>query len=174
MPEPSPPVNPAASRQMVEDFARVVAADADFAWLEPEQGPSCGACSASAACGAKGIGTLASKLEARRFALPQPADEPRFRVGERIVVGVGAPTLVSGAAIAYMLPLLTLFGAGFVAQALDGRDGVTLLASIGGLCAGLALAALLARRMSARGGLALHYLRRAGAATACIPSGGGS
>ena len=171
--EPNPAANPAASRQLVEDLARVVAAEADFAWLEPEQGPTCGACSAAAACGAKGIGTLASKLEARRFALPHPADEPRFRVGERVVVGVGAPTLVSGAAIAYMLPLLTLFGAGFVAQTLDGRDGVTLLASVGGLIAGLALAAFLARRLSARGALALHYLRRAGAAATCIPSGGG-
>ena len=168
-----PELNPAANAQIVEDLARVVAVEADFAWLEPEQTPSCGACSAAAACGAKGMGSLASRLEARRFALPHPDAAPRFRVGERVVVGVGAPTLVTGAAIAYLLPLLTLFGAGFVAQTIDGRDAVTLAASVGGLVVGLALAALAARRLSARGGLAIQYLRRAAPASACSPSGGG-
>lgn len=163
---------PDFGQPLVEDLARVVASEADIAWLEPEQGGSCAGCAAMAGCSAKDIGSLAKRLAARRFSLPQPANGPRFAVGERVVVGVAAPTLVGGSAIAYLLPLLTLFAAGFVAQNLYGRDGITLLACVGGLLAGVGLAALVARRMSARGTLSLHYLRRADPAAACIPSGG--
>jgi sigma-E factor negative regulatory protein RseC len=159
---------------LVEDLARVVASEAELAWFEPEQGGSCAGCAAMAGCGAQDIGSLARRLAARRFSLPQPDAGPRFAVGERVVVGVAAPTLVGGSAIAYMLPLLTLFAAGFVAQNVDGRDGVTLLASVAGLLVGVGLAALVARRMSARGALSLHFLRRADPGSACIPSGGAS
>lgn len=166
----NPVPNPDLRHPLVEDLARVVASEADLAWFEPEQGGSCAGCAAMAGCSAKDMGSLAKRLAARRFSLPQPDAGPRFVVGERVVVGVAAPTLVGGSAIAYMLPLLTLFAAGFVAQNLDGRDMVTLLASFAGLFVGVGLAALVAGRMSARGSLALRYLRRADPA-ACIPSG---
>src|SRR4051794_4144843 len=99
---------------LVEATARIVTFDRGLAWVEPEPGTSCGSCASAAACGAKGIGTAASKLESRRFRLAVPAD---IAVGDRVVVGIANDALVKGALVAYGLPLLTLLAAGIVAQA---------------------------------------------------------
>ena len=63
---------------LVEGVARVVALDGHVAWLEPEQTTSCGGCASSGLCGAKGIGTTASRLEMRRFPL---TNEPGLALG---------------------------------------------------------------------------------------------
>jgi len=76
---------------MVEGFAHVVAVEDGVAWLEPEQTSSCGSCASSSACGAKGLGTTASRLEARRFKLDNHAG---LVVGERVVVGIRENALV--------------------------------------------------------------------------------
>lgn len=143
---------------MVEGIARVVALEADLAWLEPEQTTSCGGCSAAGLCGAKGIGTAASRLEQRRFSMPNTAD---LVVGERVVVGTSQRALLMASGTAYALPLLAMFVAGFVAQSIAGSDPVTIAAMVGALAAGLLVARLGARRLSARGLLAPRFLRRA-------------
>ena len=83
----------------LEGIARVVAVVGTVAWLEPEQTGSCGGCAGAASCG-KGIGTLASRLEARRFPLATTAD---LGVGDRIVVGVPEDALVKASLTAYAL-----------------------------------------------------------------------
>ncbi|MDE2117784.1 MAG: SoxR reducing system RseC family protein, partial [Betaproteobacteria bacterium] len=70
---------------MVEGIAQVVAVEGNMVWLVPESGSSCGGCASASACGSKGIGTTASRLEARRFQLVNDAG---LRVGERVVVGI--------------------------------------------------------------------------------------
>jgi len=164
--------NPDPSNSLVEDLARVVAAEGELVWLEPEQSPSCAGCAAMAGCSAKDLGSLSRRLAARRFPLPQLSAEPRLRVGERVVVGVRPPALVSGSAVAYLVPLLAMFAAGFAAQNVWARDGFTLLACVAGLAAGVGVAHLLAARLAARGALAFRYLRRADPAWGCIPAGG--
>jgi sigma-E factor negative regulatory protein RseC len=143
---------------LIEGTARVVAVDGRVAWLEPEQTGSCGGCAAAATCGSKGIGTLASRLEARRFPLD---DAPGLAVGERVVVGVREDALVKASLTAYALPLVTMFAAGSLAQAATGRDGPTLAACVAGLALGLGIARLLARRLAASGRIAPRLLRRA-------------
>ena len=80
----------ASGRHTVEGIARVVRVEGRVAWLEPEQTTSCGHCASSSSCGAKGIGTVGARLEARRF--PMDNDDA-LRVGERIVVGVNKFTV---------------------------------------------------------------------------------
>lgn len=149
---------------MVEGFAAVVAVEGNTVWLEPEQTTSCGACASSASCGVKGIGSTASRLEARRFALDNPAN---LQLGERVVVGVPESALLSAALTAYGIPLGTLLGAGIAAQLWAGRDGITLLAMLGGLIVGVVIARLRAKRLSTQGQLAPHYLRRANVSDSC-------
>lgn len=156
-----------ASRDAVEGFARVVRLDGEVAWLEPEPGTSCGGCAAAVACGAKGVGTVASRLEARRFVLLQPVSEPRLRLGERVVVGVDQAAFLKGSLAAYALPMLCLLATGLTAQACFGSDGLTLLACLVGLVLGFVLAALLARRLATRGDISPRFLRRADAGLAC-------
>jgi len=144
----------------------VVVVDGAVAWLEPEQGPSCAGC-ASLGCGSKGLGTLASRLAARRFPL---TGHPDLRVGDRVVVGVRGDALLKAALTAYVLPLVAMLGAGVLAQALAGQDGITLVASVVGLVLGLGIARRWADRLTARGVIAPRFLRRAGLGQSCRPT----
>jgi len=90
-----------------------------------------------------------------------------FGVGERIVIGVGAQTLLKGAWIAYGLPLASSLIAGGAVQALGGGDVESMAAAAVGLAVGLLLAGFGARRLSARGELAPRFLRRARPGESC-------
>ena len=149
---------------LVEGFAHVVAVEEGLAWLEPEQTSTCGACSSASACGAKGIGTLASRLEARRFSLP---NRDGLRVGERVVVGISEKALVKASLTAYAIPLFTLLFCGAMAQWAADSDLVTMAAMVGGLVLGLYGSRLNARRLNARGELSPHFLRRADTVITC-------
>jgi sigma-E factor negative regulatory protein RseC len=146
---------------LVEGTARVVAVDGSRVWLVPEQTTSCGSC---ASCGAKGIGTTASRLEARRFPID---NEAGLMVGERVVVGVRETALLKASLTAYALPMVTMLVAGGVAQSIAGSDGITMAAMAGGLALGLIAARLGAGRLFSKGEIAPRFLRRAGVGEAC-------
>lgn len=150
----------------VEGLARVVGIDRDGVWLEPEQTTSCGHCASADVCGAKGIGTVASRLEARRFHLDSAA---ALHVGDRVVVGVHDGALLKGALIAYAMPLLVCFTGGGIAQGLAGNDLVTMAAMVASLGAGLLIARILARRLARHGNLAPRLLRFAAPSDSCQP-----
>lgn len=149
---------------MMEGIANVVAVDGPVVWLEPEQTGSCGACKVSGSCGSKGIGTVASRLEVRRFPL---TIHPGLKVGDRVVVGVREDALIQASMTVYALPLFTMFAAGFLAQWLAGSDGVTMAAAAAGLGLGFVIAHLRARHLSAHGRMAPKFLRRAGFGETC-------
>ena len=150
----------------VEGIARVVRIENDVAWFEPEQTTSCGHCASSAACGASsaatgtgtGIGSIARRIEFRRFALDNAND---LRIGDRVVVGVDDRALLRASATAYAVPLVTTLAAGGLAQALFGDDLLTLFSMALGLFAGLVVARIAARALGRRGELAPRILRHA-------------
>lgn len=128
----SPVSNPAESA-LIEGFARVVAIEGGIARLEPEQQGGCGGCASASICNDKGIGTLASRLEARRFALPNHLS---LAVGDRVVLGVEAQSLVLASAVAYLIPLAVSLACAILSQWHFGSDGLTLLAALAGLLPG--------------------------------------
>lgn len=144
----------------VEGIARVVGVDGATAWLEPEQTSSCGSCASASSCGsgAGGVGTVANRIAARRFALDNANG---LRIGERVVVGVAERALLRAALTAYGLPLATALATGGIAESAWGSDLATMAAMAGGLLGGLLLARTVARRLTLRGELAPHFLRRA-------------
>lgn len=150
--------------QTVEGIARVVRVEGESAWLEPEQTTSCGGCASASMCGAKGIGSVASRLEARQFRIDNDA---RLALGERVVVGIDERALIKGSLTAYAIPLLTAFVAAGLAQWAAGSDLMTMAAMAAGLGLGLLLARVGAARLSARGELAPRVLRRAAADETC-------
>jgi sigma-E factor negative regulatory protein RseC len=154
----------ASVASLVEGIAYVVAVQGNKVWLEPEQTASCGSCASSPACGAKGIGTVASRLEARRFELANPAD---LTVGERVVIGVREDALLKASMTAYLIPLGMMLGFGVAAQWAAGNDGFTMLAMLAGLVSGLGSSRLRAGRMGHQGDLTPRYLRRAGPHETC-------
>lgn len=149
---------------LTEGIAQVVAVEGNLAWLIPESGSSCGGCSSAAACGSKGIGTIASRLEARRF---QMVNDAGLSVGERVVVGISENAVLRASVTAYVIPLATLLGAGALAQSVAGSDAITMAAMLAGLVLGLWLARVRAGRLLARGDLAPRFLRRASMGETC-------
>ncbi len=154
------------SPHTVEGIARVVGVDGATAWLEPEQTTSCGSCASAASCGsvAGGIGTVTDRIAARRFALDNVGG---LQVGERVVVGVAERALIRAALTAYGLPLATALTAAGIVESAFGSDLATMAAMAGGLLSGLLLARIIARRLSAQGELAPHFLRRARPGETC-------
>jgi sigma-E factor negative regulatory protein RseC len=150
----------------VEGIARVVRVDGGTAWFEPEQTTSCGHCASSATCGTSasvgggtGIGSIARRIEFRRFALDNAND---LHIGDRVVVGVDDRSLLKASLTAYAIPLLTAFVAGGIAHGMAGDDLLTMIAMFAGLFTGLLMSAVVARHMSTRGELSPRFLRRAG------------
>ena len=152
---------------LVEGIAHVVALEGDTVWLVPEQTGSCGGCAASSACGAKGIGTIANRLEARRFQIDNPSN---LVVGERVVVGIRENALIKASLTAYAIPLATLLSSGALAQWQFGSDLVTMAAMVAGLGLGLLLSRLGAGRLLVRGDLAPQFIRRARLGETCDSS----
>jgi sigma-E factor negative regulatory protein RseC len=147
------------SRDDLAGIARVVAATGGQIWLEPEQTSSCGGCVSAAACGGKGLGTLANRLEARRFVLADPIG---LREGDRVIVAFAGDSLIRAASVTYAIPLVASLGLAAAAQALAGQDGPTLLAAVVGLALGFGLMRLAAARMESQGRLAPRIVRRLG------------
>ncbi len=156
----------------IEGIARVVRVEDGVAWFEPEQTTSCGHCASSAACGAgsaavgggNGIGSIARRIELRRF----PLDNARgLAVGECVVVGVDDRALLKASATAYAIPLLTAFVAGGIAHGIAGDDLMTMLSMFGGLFGGFAMSAVAARHLARHGELSPRFLRRAGPTDTC-------
>lgn len=148
----------------IEGIAYVVAVEGNMVWLEPEQTSSCGGCAGSTACGAKGIGATANRLEARRFQIINPDD---LVVGERVVIGIREHALLKASITAYAIPLGTMLGSGAVAQWAAGSDGVTMAAMVAGLVFGLGFSRLGAGRLLNRGDLTPRFLRRARPGETC-------
>lgn len=149
---------------MNEGIAQVVSLENNKVWLVPEQTGSCGSCAASGVCGAKGIGTIASRLDARRFQIENSAN---LIVGERVVIGIRENALLKASITAYAIPLGTLLLAGALAQWKFGSDLATMAAMISGLLLGLWFARMGADRLLARGDLAPQFLRRARPGETC-------
>ena len=148
----------------LEGIARVVLIEGGTTWLEPEQTTSCGGCASAASCGAPGVGSIASRIQARRFRLDHP---DQLSVGERVVVGVDARALLKAALTAYAIPLATTLLAGILAEWIAASDSVTMAAMGAGLGLGLLASRLTAQRLSSRGDLAPRFLRRAQPGESC-------
>ena len=148
---------PEAAANEANAMARVVAVEAGRVWLEPMQTGSCGSCASAALCGSKGIGSLANRLEARRFAI---RDTSGLALGDTVEVAFGAQNLVKAASVAYALPLLSALICAAIMQAQVGRDGVTMLGALSGMALGFALTKLMARRMERSGALSARIVRR--------------
>ena len=149
---------------MVEGIAHVVKIDGKTAWLVPEQGTSCSSCASAAACGSRGIGTTASRLDNRRFRIDNDA---HLAVGERVVFGIRDNVLLKASITAYVIPLATLLLAASLAQWQFGSDLITMIATVVGLVIGLGISRVAAEHLHTKGDLAPLFLRRARPGETC-------
>ena len=149
---------------MVEGIAHVVKIDGNTAWLVPDQGSSCGSCASASACGSKGIGTTANRLDNRRFRID---NDTNLAVGERVIFGIRDNVLLKASITAYAIPLAILLFAGSLAQWKFGSDLITVAAMVVGLAIGLGISRVEAGRLHTKGDLAPRFLRRARPGETC-------
>lgn len=127
---------------MIEEYARVVRVDGDYAWVETDRRGSCGSCSSQGGCGSATFSKLfnAKPLQVRA------ENRAGARVGDAVVVGLQDSALVRSSLVVYLLPLFFMLAGAMGAQALAGGEGIVALGGIAGLAAGFGAVAFLSRR----------------------------
>lgn len=97
---------------MITENAIVVSIDNNQTWIETQRKSVCGQCSANKGCGtsvlSKVIGNKLSKIKA--------INNINAQVGDEVVIGLNEQSLLKGAFVVYMLPLILLFLFSFVGQ----------------------------------------------------------
>lgn len=141
---------------MIEEQAIVVRVEGDRAYLEVERGEPCGMCGATQGCGVSMWGRLFSNRHGS-MSLPNSL---QLGIGDRVVVAVDDGALLSGALIAYLLPLLLVCAGGFVGAMLGSSriqsDWYGVLGAVCGLASGL----IMVRRIGHVAGRQPTMLRR--------------
>ena len=97
---------------MITETATVVSIENNQTWVETQRKSACGQCSASKGCGtsvlSKVIGNKLSKIKA--------INNIDAQVGDEVVIGLNEQSLLKGAFITYMLPLIFMFIFALVGQ----------------------------------------------------------
>lgn len=131
---------------MIEETARVVAIEGEFAWVQTERRSTCNACSANGACGTS---VLAKVLGQRRTQV-RALNSIGAGLGDHVIVGLAEDALVRGSLAIYAVPLvgmiaLALMGELFAPFGLRGDAP-----AVAGGAIGLALGLFWVRRFSRR------------------------
>lgn len=137
---------------MMTERGRVVAVTDDSVWVETVRASTCSGCSARKGCGhglLNGIGG-----GRRNYLRVLPGDVPLrdVAVDDQVEVAIPEQVLLSGAAIVYLLPLLTMLAGMLLASSQTSGDGAAIAGAALGLIAGLGLVRLhsLSRRNDPR------------------------
>jgi len=132
---------------MIEEQATVVEVDAEQVLVQTLRKSSCNSCAASKGCGtavlSKAVGQKHSFVTIKKT----QTTEPELTPGDQVIIGINESMLFGGSLLAYMLPLVCLFGFALLASWLGNLLLVTgelhiVLASFAGLFAGLLVSRL--------------------------------
>lgn len=145
---------------MIEESARVVAAEDGYAWVETQRRSTCSACSLNKGCGT----SVLAKVLGRRQNLLKVLDPVGVGPGEAVVVGLQEAALVRGAAAVYLVPLSAMILAALGAEGLWASEAGTAAAGLAGLGAGLLWVRRYTRRVAADPRFQPVILRRLGPA----------
>lgn len=91
---------------MIEEQAKVIEVDGDFAVVETQRKSACGHCNAASACGT----SLLDKMFAGRVSrLRVLRNGHEVSAGEQVIVGLQESALLQVSFVVYGLPLLSMF-----------------------------------------------------------------
>lgn len=97
---------------MITENAIVVSIDNNQTWIETQRKSACGQCSANKGCGT----SVLSKVIGNKLTKIKAINNINAQVGDEVVIGVNEQSLLKGAFVVYMLPLILLFIFSFVGQ----------------------------------------------------------
>ena len=123
---------------MIEERARVIRSEGDYAWVETQRRSSCGSCAAKRGCG---TGAL-SQVFAGRTQQMQVRNPIDAKAGDEVVLGIEEGALIKGSLAVYLIPLLTMMAGGLLGQAVAPQwllepEAMSMLLGILGLVVGL-------------------------------------
>lgn len=87
---------------MIEETAKVVKCEGEFAWVEAQRQTTCGSCAANKGCGTSVLAKIVGKKVSRMKAINQA----RAQEGDTVIVGMKEAALLKGSLAVYMLPLV--------------------------------------------------------------------
>lgn len=97
---------------MITEDAIVVSIENNQTWIETQRKSTCGQCSASKGCGT----SVLSKVVGNKLSKMKAINNVNAKVGDAVIVGLNEQSLLKGAFIIYMLPLIFLFLFSFAGQ----------------------------------------------------------
>lgn len=117
---------------MIEQKAKVVSFDDETVWLEAERESTCSGCQVRQGCG---TGMLAKHVGQRfsRITVKKTSD---VEIGQQVQLAIPEETLLQGAVLMYLLPLVLMFIFAAIAQSLNFNEALEIIAGISGLFIG--------------------------------------
>ena len=123
---------------MIEEQARVVAIEGDYALVETQRKSTCESCAVNKGCGTASV----SKVFGRQAVQLKALNHSNARVNGQVVIGIDEAWLLKGSFVAYVVPLLLMLFCAGIGEMIDARfwggesEGVTILGAMLGLAAG--------------------------------------
>lgn len=122
--------------------ARVAAIEKDSVWLETLQQNACAACSAKSACGQSLLNKI-FKGKRHYFKVSTAGFTEPLDVHDEVEIAVDDHVLTFGALLLYGLPLVFMIAGALISDSLGSpSELITILATLAGFVAGLALVAV--------------------------------
>ena len=97
---------------MITENAIIVSIENNQTWIETQRKSACGQCSANKGCGT----SVLSKVIGNKLSKMKAINNINAKVGDEVIVGLNESSLLKGAFVIYMLPLLFLFLFSFLGQ----------------------------------------------------------
>lgn len=117
---------------MIEQSAKVVKFDDKMVWVEAERQSTCGGCQVRQGCG---TGMLAKHV-GKRFSSIAVLKTSDVKVGQQVQLAIPEETLLQGAFLMYILPLVLMFVVAAGARALNFNEAIEIFGGLSGLFIG--------------------------------------
>lgn len=143
---------------MIEETAKVVDLDGEYAWVETQRKSACASCAVNKGCGTATIAKVVGQKRTRVRTINQLG----AKSGDVVVIGIQEQALVRGSIAVYVIPLLLLLAGGLIGDWLgkgSGSEGYTILLGLAGLGLGFVWLSYFSRRVSSSASYQPEILR---------------
>lgn len=97
---------------MIKEVGHIVKLEGEVAWVQTQVTSTCNACAAKSNCGTSSI----AKAFGDKSVINQVHNDKQAKVGDRVEIGIPEDSLITGALLIYLLPLVTAVIAALVAE----------------------------------------------------------
>jgi len=120
---------------MIKQQATVVEVDDDIVWLAAQRQSTCSQCQVKSGCGTG----LLEKHVGKRFSRIAVEKKNDVVIGQQVELGIPEESLLQGAFLMYIMPLILLFVFSGIAQLFHWNEFIEIMAGISGLMVGFYL-----------------------------------